>query len=213
MDDFTIVNKCCTFLAKRNSGKSVLAKYLIMNEIKKFNKIFLICPTEKINRHYSDILHNDCIFDKYEEKWVESLIHKMTEINSDKPKKDKKNILLILDDCVSDINFHQSPSLKKLYVRGRHINISIILVLQYMNLCPPVCRVNSDYLFIGQLNRQSINLLCDEFQSGDISKEDFIKMYNRCTINYKFLVINNNSVKDNNLNNIYGTIKCPDNLV
>ena len=44
---------------------------------------------------------------------------------------------------------------------------------------------------------------------GDISKEDFIKMYNRCSTDFHFLVINNNSVKDNNLNNIYGKLKVP----
>ena len=207
MDNFSIVNKTLTFLAKRNSGKSVLCKYLIEAEKHKFNKIFLICPTEKINSHYSDLVKPDDIFDEYDEEWVDSLIKKMTDENAGKTK--NKNVMLILDDCVSDINFHQSPSLKKLFTRGRHINISVCLVLQYMNMCPPVCRANSDYLFVGQLNKQSIGLLCDEFQSGDISKEDFIKMYNRCSNDYHFLVINNNSVKDNDLNNIYGKIKVP----
>ena len=51
----------------------------------------------------------------------------MTKVNSNKPDKKIKNILLILDDVVSDKNFQQSPSLKKLFVRGRHINIGIIL--------------------------------------------------------------------------------------
>ena len=32
-------------------------------------------------------------------------------------------------------------------------------------------------------------------------------MYNRCTKDYNFLVINNNSVKDDDLNSIYGSIK------
>ena len=34
-------------------------------------------------------------------------------------------------------------------------------------------------------------------------------MYNRCTKDYNFLVINNNSVKDDDLNSIYGIIKAP----
>ena len=36
-----------------------------------------------------------------------------------------------------------------------------------------------------------------------------IKMYNRCTKDYNFLVINNNSVKDDDLNLIYGCVKAP----
>jgi hypothetical protein len=57
------------------------------------------------------------------------------------------------------------------------------------------------------MNKQSIDLLVSEFISGEITKEDFIKMYNRCTKDYNFLVINNNSVKDDDLNSIYGSIK------
>ena len=209
MNNFTIVNKTTALLAKRNSGKSCLLKYLVEAERYKFNKIFVICPTEKINRFYNDIVEDDCIFDNYNEKWVNKIIDKMTEINSNKPTKERKNILLILDDVVCDHNFHQSPSLKKLFVRGRHINIAIILTFQYLNLIPPVARNNLDCLFVGQMNKQSIDLLVSEFISGDISKEEFIKMYNRCTKDYNFLVINNNSVKDDDLNSIYGMIKAP----
>ena len=44
--------------------------------------------------------------------------------------------------------------------------------------------------------KQSIDLLVSEYLSGDISKDEFIKIYDRCTEDYSFLVINNNSVKD-----------------
>ena len=210
MNNFTIVNKITSLLAKRNSGKSVLLKHLVESERHKFNKIFVICPTEKINKFYSDIVDEECIYDTYEEKFVDKLIIKMTEINANKPTKDRKNVLLILDDVVCDHNFHQSPSLKKLFIRGRHINIAIILTFQYLNLIPPVARSNLDTLFVGQMNKQSIDLLVSEFISGDIDKNDFIKMYNRSTKDYNFLVINNNSVKDDDLNLIYGVIKAPE---
>ena len=82
-------------------------------------------------------------------------------------------------------------------MRGRHINIAIILTFQYLNLIPPTARTNLDTLFLGQMNKQSVDLLTSEF----------IKMYNRCTKDYNFLVINNNSVKDDDLNSIYGSIK------
>jgi len=210
MNNFTIINKTIGLIAKRNSGKSCLLKYLVEAERHKFNKIYVICPTEKINRFYSDIVDDECIFDNYDEKWVEKLINKMTMINSNKPQKERKNVLLILDDIVSDHNFHQSPTLKKLFIRGRHINIGIILTFQYLNLIPPVARVNLDYLFAGQMNKQSVDLLISEFISGDISKEEFLRMFLRCTRDYNFLVINNNSVKDDDLNSIYGCIKAPD---
>jgi hypothetical protein len=91
MNNFTIVNKTSALLAKRNSGKSVLLKHLVESERHKFNKIFVICPTEKINRFYSDIVDDECIYDTYEEKFVDKLITKMTEVNANKPIKEIKN--------------------------------------------------------------------------------------------------------------------------
>ena len=76
----------------------------------------MICPTEKINQFYSHIVDDKCIFNYYNEKWVDKLIITMTKINSNKTIKESKKIFLILDDVVSDHNFHQSPSLKKLFI-------------------------------------------------------------------------------------------------
>ena len=209
MDNFTIVDKCIGLIAKRCSGKSVLLKHLVEAEKHKFNKIFVICPTEPINRFYKDIVSEENVFDNYDERWMNKLIDKMTEINANKPAKERKHILLILDDCVSDHNFHQSPTIKKLFLRGRHINISLLITTQYIYLISPSMRNNLDYIFCGQMNKQSIDLLCSEFLSGDIDKNEFIKMFNRCTKDYNFLVINNNSVKDDDLNSVYGCIKAP----
>ena len=140
MNNFSILNRTTALLAKRNSGKSCLLKYITNAEQHKFNKIYVICPTEKINHFYSDIVSDECIFDNYNETWVNKLIDKMTELNANKKPNERKNVLLILDDIVSDHNFHQSPTLKKLFIRGRHINIAIILTFQYLNLIPPVAR-------------------------------------------------------------------------
>jgi hypothetical protein len=69
-------------------------------------------------------------------------------------------------------------------------------------------------MLVGQLNKQSVELLKDEFLMGNIDSKEFLKMYYRCTGNYQFLIINNNSVKSNdNLDEIYGTIKCPEKYI
>ena len=103
MNNFSIVDKTIGLIAKRCSGKSILLKHLIQSERHKFAKIYCICPTEKINKFYSDIVNDECIFDSYNENWMNKLIDKMTEINANKPPKERKHILLILDDCVSDV--------------------------------------------------------------------------------------------------------------
>ena len=205
-----IINKTISLVAKRNSGKSVLLKYLVKQKRNKFDKIFVVCPTEIVNNFYADIVDENCIFENWNEQWAEQLIKKMTDINKGKPEKERKQVLLILDDLVCDQNFTNSNALKTLFVRSRHINIGIIFTTQYLYTVPPIVRNNCDYVLVGQMNQASKNILADEYLYGDLDKREFIKLYNRSTIDYNFLVINTSSVKDDDLNQIYGTIKTPE---
>jgi hypothetical protein len=212
--DFEIRNKIICFTAKRNSGKSQLLRYMVNRSKNLFHKIFVICPTETVNHFYKDLVPKTNIFSQYKEQWVEQLIDKMTEINSGKSDNEAKHILLILDDCCSDSNFHQSKTLKKLATRGRHIKIAVMITCQYIYQIPPVIRNNCDYIYVGQMNQQGLKLLTDEFLMGNIDKKEFVDLYHSNTNDYNFLVINNNSTTDNNdISKIYGRIKCPQNHI
>jgi hypothetical protein len=212
MEDFTLIDKCCLLCAKRNSGKSQLLRYLVKCQISSFDKIYVISPTECVNAFYSGITSKECIFDEYNDDWMMKLISKMTEITS---KKEKKKVLIILDDCVADTDLHHNAkALKILYARSRHIGIAIILTTQYINSVSPFMRLNSDYIFLGQQNRKSIDIICDEYISGNIDRSEFIKIFSQSTKDYSFLVVNNNSIKDtDDLNLIYGSIKTPPNFI
>jgi hypothetical protein len=63
--DFDIVNKTFCLAAKRNSGKSQLMRYIIMMSKHHFKKIFVICPTEQINRFYQGLVDEKNIFESY----------------------------------------------------------------------------------------------------------------------------------------------------
>ena len=211
MDEFSLENRVL-ICGKTKAGKSRLLKYLLLTEIKKktFSKIILFCPTERINNFYSDIIDNNFIFEEFNEDYLKDLVQKLTQLNSNKKPKEMKKVLLILDDIVCDTDIHHSKVMKSIYTRCRHIALSIITTCQFINLVPPNVRVNSDFVLCGSMNRNSLNILCDEYQSPTIDRNEFTKMYSDATKDYGFLVINNNSVKDNNnLNLIYGVISTP----
>jgi hypothetical protein len=63
---------------------------------------------------------------------------------------------------------------------------------------------------VGQINSQGLEILTSEFIAGDLTKQDFIKMYYKATSNFGFLLINNNSTKSNDdLDSLYGVIRTP----
>ena len=45
MFEIDIKNKLISLIAKRNSGKSYLLRYLVKIQKHEFHKIFIICPT------------------------------------------------------------------------------------------------------------------------------------------------------------------------
>lgn len=213
--EFTLVNKMTLLFAKRNSGKSVLLKHLVEEEKDQFNKVFVICPTEPINHFYVDsgITSKEFVFHEYSEKFIEKLMEKLAKENEGKPKEAHMKVLLILDDCIADVKFHTSPTLKQLFARGRHLSISAVLTSQNLKSISPLQRNNSDFILCGQINNHSFDILCEEFLSGDISKPDFKKWYQEATKDYGFAIINNNSVKSMDLDEMYGSIRVPSEMV
>lgn len=209
---FEMVDKVCIFCARRNSGKSQLLKYLVGQYRDKWEKIYVISPTEKVNLFYkkAGLADDNTIFETYEEDWIQSLISKLTLLNANKPEEERKKCLIIMDDIAADAQLHLSKALKVLTARGRHISCSIVITIQSLTMIPPILRQNADFVFLGQLNNASLNIACDEYLAGNLDKKGFIEMYRKHTGDYKFLIVNQNSIKDtNNLNLIFGTIKTP----
>ena len=212
--DFQIVNKTICLCARRNSGKSVLLKYIITKNKHKFDTMFLVCPTEKITKFYGEVFNPKNVYESYSDNWVNALMNKMADINQGKQDKEAKHVLLVLDDVCSDTDFHHSKTFKQIFTKGRHYKISLIITAQYPYHIPPIARVNCDWFLCGQINTQGLEILCTEFITGDIVKNDFIKMYYKATSNYGFLLINNNSTKCNDdLCSIYGVLRTPSDFV
>ena len=211
------INKVITICARRNSGKSVLIKWLITKYKRFFHKIFCISPTESISRFYSDLVPENCIFSEFDEAWAMKLIESCTAENAKQKGSTgpKKEVLIIMDDIFSDFNSHNSKALKIICARGRHINLSAIFILQHMTSSPPICRANSDFILAGATNRASVELLADSFCIHNLEKRDFYALYTRAIENYGFLCINTaaKNKDSNDLNNTYGILRVPGNEV
>jgi len=176
------------FVGKRGCGKSVLLKSLLKKHAHEFNKIIAICPTD-FNGGYQELIGENNTIQEFNDEYLKQIIDKMAKKNTGKVQKDKDfvRLLLILDDCVSDINPKKCPNLKKIIIAGRHYGISLLFTTQYIKEIPPVVRNNADYLLVGQVNAQSFNVLNEEFNTNK-TKEEFRNMLMKIK-DYNFLVI------------------------
>lgn len=203
---FEIIQKCILISAMRGSGKSELVKYILKSFIHQFNDHLIICPTN-FSGFYDKSIYK--VIYNFDDDKLGELINYLSIINDGKDKKSKDfhNMLLVLDDCISDINFKKCKNLQNIIVRGRHYGITLIFITQYLKsqACPPIVRNNADYIFLGKQNRQSLEIAENEYNIYN-NKQNFMDMMKKCGFNFQFVIINNGSISNKDK---YGIFRVP----
>ncbi len=99
--------------------------------------------------------------------------------------------LIILDDVMEDLKEKdKNSSVNELFVRGRHLNISTMVFLQYYSKLPSVSRTNATGLVIFELPKKQIDIIAEEHNYLE-DKKDFYKLYQEATKKkHSFFVIN-----------------------
>lgn len=177
------------FVGKRGCGKTLLLKSLLEQHHQDFDKIIAICPTD-FNGGYKKLIGENNAINEFKDEYIKTILDKMEKKNENKVQTDKdfKRLLLILDDCIADINFNSCENLKKVVIAGRHFGVSLLFTSQYIKAMPPIVRNNADYLLIGQVNAQSFQILNDEFNTNKTKKE-FRDMLQYAGEDYEFMII------------------------
>ena len=104
----------------------------------------------------------------------------------------RRKILIVFDAMIADImtNKKFQAIIKKLFIRCRKINISLVFIAQSYFSVPKDVRLNSAHYFIIKINnkRELQNIAINH--SADIDCKDFMKIYRECTKeSYNFLTI------------------------
>ena len=102
----------------------------------------------------------------------------------------KCKILIVLDDIIADIiNNKLNPVVTELFIRGRKLNISIVVITRSYFKVPKDVRLNSTHFFIMKIpNKRELKQIALN-HSSDIGFKDYIRIYKICTAEpYSFLV-------------------------
>ena len=177
------------FIAMSNSGKTFLQRHLLkqMTDCKRFKWVYVISPT-KFNHEWTDIVGDKNVADEFDEAAIMRLLKHLAKI----AEKGKQNPgLLILDDCMGSVQFH-NKIFAKLASTGRHYaGLTVWASFQYYFKVPTVMRENAAYLFmLNQVNMKVAKALLEEkanlvYENARELKDEF----KRRTDNYGVVVI------------------------
>ena len=90
--------------------------------------------------------------------------------------------------------------LTELFIRERKLNISLVFITQSYFKVPKDVRLNTTHFFISKIpNKRELQQTAIN-HSSDISTEDFVNIYRKCTVEpYSFFVNNTTLASDNPL--------------
>ena len=114
----------------------------------------------------------------------------------------KGKILIAFDHLIADMSNNKKlyALVTELFIRGRKLNISIVLITQSFFKVSEEVRLNSIHFFIMKIisKRELKQIVLNH--SSNIDLKDFIKIYKNCTAeHYCFLVTNTTLPSDNPL--------------
>ena len=115
----------------------------------------------------------------------------LEDINSYNKTRDKK-VLILFDDMIADIMRSEKfkAIVKKLFIRSRKLNISIVFITQSYFRTPKDAILNSTHYILMKIgNKKELKSIAEE-NSGHLDFKDFLKIYNYCMREpYSFMMV------------------------
>jgi len=172
----------------RNTGKTLLVSALINELLSRgqVDMVLVMSQTAHVNDDYWFLPP------RLRQPFNELTIQKLMDHQSRRPKGKRDQVLLVLDDVLSDKEAERSRFIKALYTKGRHYNLSVILISQTSNVAlSPAIKQNSDYILYSRLNRFQLAVLWESITNMD--KRDFIRYSETHNKDFTFLCVDNTS--------------------
>ena len=119
---------------------------------------------------------------------MDDLLDNMNNYNKNRDKK----VLIIFVDIIADIMRSEKfkAIVKKLFIRYRKLNISIVFITQSYFRTPKVARLNATHYILMKIGSKKEFKNIAEENSGHLDFKDFLKIYNyRTKEPYSFMMI------------------------
>lgn len=182
-------------LAPRKSGKTNVVVDSLLDKKKyngKFDKIYIWSQSYELEPKWRRLeIDPECVKTTWNEHEAKAIVAEIEEIVSHDP---DFHTLFIWDDMIDANIMHKNSMgvLEGIAIRGRHANISVMIISQmYKSFSTPLRNNMTNMIIFRIRNKNELNKMVEENQES-LSNEDFLDIYNYATSTpFSFLHINN----------------------
>lgn len=187
-------------LGKRNTGKTTWCRFINQHiDASRTGIVVLITQNERLKENWSQHIPKLFIFQPEDANIMSTISRcmnnaiKSCENRGISSHDNRLKLTFILDDVGSESSVMNNIGLKKLASNGRHVNVTVFILAQFLYQVPPKVRSQFEYIFmlasISQKNNKTVN---HEF-AAHIEHNKFCRILQRSTENHGVLVINTTS--------------------
>lgn len=188
-------------IAPRGSGKTTFVVDFLNRSRGLYQAVHYLCPsidhdakTSAALREYKKTLYRDGPVRYREAPLISTYMEPESwpgavQMLSNRSASDAHHrVLFVADDVAWDKRFLKSPELTRLFLNARHVNVDVLVCLQYYRLAPPALRMNATRVLLWSM--PSVNILKDiaeEFPIRDpetgqiLSKKEWLRRYHTIT--------------------------------
>jgi|TARA_R110000787_G_scaffold284776_1_gene398965 hypothetical protein len=177
----------------RKSGKGILTRDLVFKRYKdNVQTCFLFSPTAEFQTSQMDFVPTYFKYKEFDPDVVERILSRQEFLIKNDPK-GKYHTLLIVDDIIATMDAKAQKTLQKIFVCGRHYQVSIIVCFQYVKReFDKIMRSNCDYVFcFNQKSYDNKESLVNDFLTISDNKKEGFYLMDKYATGFNCLVINN----------------------
>lgn len=183
---------------KRRAGKGIMTRYICFHYFKdKVKNAFLFSPTSEIANNQMDFIPNHFRYKEFDPDVIDRILKRQEYLIRQDPK-GNHHTLIVVDDIISTLDSKAQKTLDKLFIAGRHFQISLIVCFQYVKReFSTIQRTNCDVIFCFQQNNfNNKESLVLEYLNTSDNKTDGFNLFNKYAEGYNCLVISNTSTSN-----------------
>lgn len=193
----------------RSTGKPVLVKHLLRHLNCPHN--VLVSETEEGIRLYGDEIPDENVYGQYKQAVVDDFIDRQKKVLKEKQEGVDPRACIVFEDCLFDNAWMKHIGMKILFMNGRCLKATHIMVMQYPWTIAPPMRANTDYIFLFKDNNQANRLRLYDMYAGGLFEtfEAFCQAFDDITAEPHTCMVINNTAYSNRLEDVVMRYKAP----